>query len=179
MNALAEKVDWEMYLHVIYRFHKSPYLEIVKKNPHIKVVYYHTNRYNGILKTRNWFLKNGLGNGEYSTVVLNSIYSAITEGYKNIELYGLDHTFFTGLTVNDDNVPCYSAQHFYDNEVEVKPMVRHYSGRVEYFDMASFLFEKYDIFKGHKVMAEYANYMGARILNCTKGSLVDAYPRLK
>lgn len=179
MHSLAEKVHWDMNLYVRTDYADSEYLGVVMKNPYIHIVYYYGKKYNGLDFIRNWIFKNGWGNGEYSTVILNSIYCAITMGFKHIELYGVDHTFFDGLSVNDDNIPCYIYRHSYDNEMMSKPIMWSYDHSREYMDMLTYLKEKVNVFTGHKIMSEYAKYMGCRILNCTVGSLIDAYPRKK
>ena len=177
LKALEKKVDWDMYLYIRKGFRKSSFLEGVRRNKHIHIICYHHPKYEGWRKLTNWIYKRGWGNGEYSTVVLNSLYVSLTEGFKDIELYGVDHSFFTGLTVDNNNVPCYIVSHFYDNNTELKPIANVYDFKKEHLSMAEFLLEKYDIFSGHEIMSAYAKYMDARVVNCTKNSLIDAYPR--
>lgn len=179
MKALSEKVNWDMYLYINNEFKNSEYLNIIKNNPHIHIICYHHPKYQGVAKCRNYIFSKGLANGEYSTVVSNSIYIAITEGYKNIQLYGVDHTFFEGLTVNDQNIPCYIYKHSFDDSAELKPIRFTYNYSREYMDMTMFLYEKYDVFRGHKYLASYAKYMGANVINCTPNSLIDTYIRQK
>lgn len=177
MQALAEKVDWEMTLYIPWRYRKMEYVKIVEQNPHIRIIHFHSRRYEGLDSIRNWVFRAGLGNGEYSTVLLNALYVAITLGYKDIELYGADHSFFNNLFVTDNNILCYRYEHFDSQETEVKPMIWHHSPDRDYFNMTLFLEEKYTVFRGHEIMASYAEYMGAHILNCTPGSLLDVYDR--
>lgn len=182
MNGLADKVDWDMTLFVRFNTKDSPMLPILSRNKHIKIEHYHSIHFPIFSEQnhlRNFIYKHGMGNGEYSTVALNALYVGITLGYKQIYLQGVDHTFFNGLMVNDDNIPCYVYKHSFDTSEVVKPMLWHYDESRKYKDMPYFLFEMFAVFKGHKIMADYANYMRANILNCTEGSLIDAYPRLK
>lgn len=174
---MARKTDWDMYLYVPYRYKDKEYMSIVRANSHIKVVAYHSIPYRGLDSLRNRLFAKGLGNGEYSTVILNAEYIAVTLGFRQIELYGADHNFFDNLKVNDYNVPCYLYGHFDSDETEEKPMLWHHSPDRKYFNMELFLEEKHRVFAGHNVMASYAESMGSRILNCTKGSLIDSYPR--
>jgi len=62
---------------------------------------------------RRWMFRKGLANGEYGTVVQNAIYIATHLGYKRVHLYGVDHNFFDGLYMDDDNVLCSRVTHFY------------------------------------------------------------------
>lgn len=177
VKALYEKVNWDMYLYVPYHAKECENVRMLGNNSFIHIIIYHDVRYAAYDSCLNWFYKRGLGNGEYGTVILNSIYIALTEGFKNIELYGVDHTFFEGLSVDENNVPCYIYKHSHDSDSQVKPILNVYDFSKKYMTMSEFLYEKYEIFKGHGVMSRYADYMGANILNCTKCSLIDTYPR--
>lgn len=179
MQAIADKVDWDMYLYIPWCFRDMDYVKIVSGNSHVRIVPFHSRRYEGLDGLRNGIFRKGLGNGEYGTVLLNALYVAITLGYKDIELYGADHTFFNNLHVTDDNLLVYRYEHFDSEKPELKPMVFHHGPEREYFNMELFLKQKYEIFHGHGFMASYAEAMGARIVNCTPGSLLDVYPRRK
>lgn len=182
IKGLKEKVNWDLILFIRYDARKSPFLPLLNDNKFIKIEYYHSYYYplfNGLTKIRRFIYKKGWGNGEYSTVVLNAIYIGITLGYKKMYLEGVDHTFFNGLMVTENNIPCYVIKHSFDTSEEIKPMTWYYDDSREYKDMPYFLLEMYHIFKGHWIMADYAKSVGAKIYNCTEGSLIDAYPRLK
>ena len=43
--------------------------------------------------------------------------------------------------------------------------------------MKDFVYDKYLTFVEHEVMRGYADYLGAKIINCTKDSWIDAYVR--
>ena len=44
--------------------------------------------------------------------------------------------------------------------------------------MASYLAEVAELFRGHEVLRDYAASLGVRIVNCTRGSMIDAYERV-
>ena len=44
--------------------------------------------------------------------------------------------------------------------------------------MKDWMLDKYLTFLEHERMQGYAEYLGAKIVNCTRNSLIDAYPRL-
>lgn len=181
INNLKNLVTWPMNLYIPWSYRNKPYINIVRDNPNINIIPFHSVEYPLNVeneKLRNYFFKKGLGNGQYSTVALNAIYIAITIGYKNIELQGVDHTFFTGLCLNEDNIPCNVYEYASDEKPVMKPMRYWYSDIREYKDMALFTYEMYRIFYGHKVMSSYAKSMNATILNATKGSLIDTYERI-
>lgn len=178
MNALAEKVSWQMILFIPSLQKESTYLDPVRRNPNIKIVTFHYTPYGGLESLRHYFYKRGLGNGEFMTVALNAIYIALILGYKMLYVYGIDHTFFDNITVNKESVLCFKDKHFYEEETVLRPMICHYPGMDnKSYTMAQFIGEKALIFKGHLIMEKFAKAMGATIINCTPNSLVDAYKR--
>lgn len=180
MNALAEKVSWQMILFVPFLHNESTYLDPVRRNPNIKIVAFHFIPYSGLESLRFYFYKRGLGNGEFGTVVLNALYIALILGYKTLYVYGIDHTFFNNIVVNNENVLCFKDKHFYEEETELRPMICHYPGmNNKPYTMAQFIDEKASIFKGHLIMEKFAKAICATIINCTPNSLVDAYERKK
>lgn len=180
MESLAENVSWPMLLFVPWYYKDSVYLNPVRQNTHIRIVAHHSMAYWGLERFRHFFYRRGLGNGEFATVVLNALYAALMLGYKRIHVYGIDHTFFDNLVVNDDNVLCSKSKHFYKEETLLRPIICHLPGHPfenKPFTVADYLKEKTLIFKGHLIMEHFARSLGAVIINCTTGSLVDAYVR--
>lgn len=180
IQALAEKVSWEMTLFIPIIYKNSSFLNPLYKNSNITIVTYHRIEYSGIEKFRNWFYRRGLGNGEFSTVALNALYAALMCGYKKIYMYGIDHSFFNNIVVNDNNELCYRESHFYGEDASLRPMLNHHVGaigKIPTFKMSEFLQEKLRIFMGHEIMNKFAKSIDSKIVNCTPGSMVDAYER--
>jgi hypothetical protein len=167
---MAEVTDWNMNIYIQYRYKKKFNYTIFGGNPHIKIILLHSTPYHGFELFRFYYYRKGLGNGEFGTVILNAEYIMLYLGYKKLHLYGVDHNFFDGLCVNDDNVLCVRDSHFYDTgEPTVTP--------TNFDSVSHFLFWHADIFNGHKIMNDYAAYLDAEILNHTANSMIDAYQR--
>lgn len=178
MDAIGEKANWQMFLYIPYIYLKSDYLLPVKENKNVTIIGFHSLHYAGLESLRHFYYKRGLGNGEFGSVVINAIYAALILGYKDIQLYGVDHTFFDGLFVDQNNVFCHKEEHFYTQEVKLKPMLCHYfKGETRNYTVSYYLQEKASIFEGHEVMERFSRSIGARILNCTGCSMIDAYER--
>ena len=125
-----------------------------------------------------WCYRRGLGSGNFGTVVQNGEFVAMLLGYRTIELYGVDHTLLEGLVVDDKNRLCRTQSHYYDTEpAQPKPIYVNATTPPRPYTMASYLAETAELFRGHEVLAEYAHTQGVRIINCTKGSMIDAYER--
>jgi hypothetical protein len=119
-----------------------------------------------------------LGSGNFGTVVQNGIFVALLLGYKQIELYGVDHTLLDGLMVNEQNQLCRTISHYYDGVLaHPTPIYVNATNPPQPYTMSSYLAETAELFRGHEVLERYARSRGARILNRTRGSLIDSYER--
>lgn len=178
-NTLNEKVSWPMNLYIQYSFLNEIKKQNLVTNENIKIVPFHSTVYKGFKKFRNYLFDKGLASADYGTVVHHCISISINLGYKELNLYGVDHTFFDGLMVNDKNEVCRKITHFYDTkEAEAEPIYHHYTKKQIPFTMSFFLFDHMRIFQGHEILSQYAKSRDVKILNRTKGSLIDAYTKL-
>ena len=170
MRSLAENTDWDILFFIPYNHRNSSYLEPVLANPHITVVTFHDPAYWGkwLSPLALWLFKRGLGNGEFGTVVQNAMYAMMMLGYKQIDVYGIDHNFFDDLAVNDQNVLCIKDTHFYQKDTQWQPVG---------VSMFYYVWSKEKAFRGHVIMQQLADALGVKIYNCTPNSMVDVYER--
>lgn len=181
IETLKNKVTWDLKLFIPHRYKNSDFLNPLTGNLNITKFPFHSYQFHGGEKTRFFFYKKNLGNGQFGTVALNALYIAIQCGFKEIYIYGIDHNFFENLLVTEDNILCNKDIHFYGNEAHYSPIINHYGGKSIPnlpFTVAEFLYEKASIFEGHKIMARYAASRGVNIYNCSPNSMVDAYNRI-
>lgn len=178
-QALAERVTWPMTLYVqYYNPEKFDYAAAVGHNPNIRIVRFHTLVFHGFRSVEFWCYRHGLGSGNFGTVVQNGEFVAMLLGYRTIELYGVDHTLLEGLMVDNTNRLCRTQSHYYDAApAEPKPIFVNATNPPQPYTMASYLAETAELFRGHEVLAKYADTQGVRIINRTKGSMIDAYQR--
>ena len=120
--------------------------------------------------------RRGLGSANFGTVVQVCEYIALLLDYRTVELYGVDHTLLDGLMVDDENRLCRIDSHYYDTTpVAPKPIFQKVPPRP--YTMALYLSEVAELFRGHEILRDYAAWLGTRIVNRTRGSLIDAYER--
>lgn len=168
---LNERVTWPMTLFVWKK--GSLMLKSKLSNNNIQLVGLSTLCYTGFPKFRNLFYKKGFAVPSYVNVTIMAMYAMLNIGYKKINLFGVDHSFLKNLCVNDQNQLCINDSHFYGNNYCVFPPRP--DGRV--WHMKDYVYDKYLTFKEHELMENYARYLGAKIINCTKSSWIDAYQR--
>ena len=178
-NALAEQTTWPMTLYVqYYNPEKFDYQAAVKSNPNIRIVPFHSIVYHGFRSLEFWCYRRGLGSGNFGTVVQNGEFIGILLGYKRIELYGVDHTLLDGLMVDDENRLCRIKSHYYDSSpTKAEPIYYNATNPPRPYTMHEYLAETAELFRGHEVLRDYAAEQGVRIVNCTAGSMIDAYER--
>lgn len=174
---LNEKVAWPMNLYVQYYNPERFDYRAVLTNPLIRIVPFHTQVYTGFRCVEFWLFRHGLGSANFGTVVQIGEYVALLLGYKRISLYGVDHTLLDGLCVDGANRLCRTDRHYYDNGEAVEPQPIFQKVPPRPYTMAIYLAEVAELFRGHEVLRDYAASVGARIVNCTQGSMIDAYER--
>ena len=150
--------------------------ELYRTLANIRIVRFHTQVYRGFRGVEFWLYRHGLGSANFGTVVQVCEYVALLLGYKTLELYGVDHTLLDGLSVDDENRLCRADRHYYDDAPAVpKPIFQKVPHRP--YTMAVYLAEVAELFRGHEALRDYARSLGARIINRTGGSMIDAYER--
>lgn len=178
-RALGEKVDWPMTLYVqFYNPERFDYSAAVGHNPAIRIVRFHTTVFHGFRPVEFWCYRHGLGSGNFGTVVQNGEFIGLLLGYRHIDLYGVDHTLLDGLTVDDSNRLCRVQSHYYDPAPAApEPIFVNATDPPQPYTMHTYLAETAELFRGHEVLRDYARSIGARIVNRTHGSMIDAYDR--
>ena len=171
------KTTWPITLFVPYRFWKDEVWQGKFTNQNISLIPFHqvTPPYDCLFL--NWIAQHGLIGVNFGSVLHHCIYVSLLSGYKEIFLYGADHTFFDGLCVNDNNQVCKKTTHFYDENPDVVPIFHTYTGVKTAYTMSHFLSEYAGIFKGHELLRRIASSFNAIIINVTPGSMIDAYER--
>lgn len=172
-NEINTLVDWDMKL--IIPLYGKETIRIVKSiltNKHITLVAISTLLYNGFEKNRYKSWKIGHSVPSFVNISVMASYVALNMGYSNICLYGVEHSFFENMGVDDENRLYLTDTHFYGAE---KRYILHNG---QYWHIKDWLYDKYLTFLEHERMRGYADYLGATIVNCTKNSLIDAYTRL-
>ena len=176
-RTLAEKVTWPMNLYVQYYNPEGFDYRAALPNSNIRIVRFHTQMYRGFRSLEFWLFRRGLGSANFGTVVQVGEYVALLLGYKRIELYGVDHTLLDGLCVDDGNRLCRIDRHYYDGAEAAAPQPIYKKVPHVPYMMADYLAEVAELFRGHEVLRDYAAALGARIVNRTRGSMIDAYER--
>ena len=80
---------------------------------------------------------------------------------------------FLNLRMNENHEMCMMQKNFYDKEAKMIPLKG--DGDFEKIYVHSYMEFIYVMFRSHYLLRQFADYMGARILNCTPDSMIDVY----
>lgn len=163
--------DWDMTLYIPC---KTKIPNSVEQNTHLKVKRYNLTPGEGFAGPVHWLYSKGLAMPRPRNVLIASIMIALREGYRDLYIVGADHTWSRDLWVDDKNRVISVQKHFYkDNDKEFERVAQEYAG----YHLHDILNSLTIAFRSYHQIADYAAKIGARIVNCTPGSFIDAFPR--
>ena len=170
------KIDWDITICIPFNFPNSM-KRTFEKNNFVKVCRYSNNAWEPELrkakKLKMWLYKRGWVSPNGSNVSIGAIYSAILNGYKEINLLGLEHSWMKDIRVNDKNEVVLIDRHYYG---DVEHVWLDYEGNP--IKLIDFLSSQLVTFTGHLNLKNFADYLGdVKIINRTKDSYIDAYER--
>ena len=171
---MNDKVDWDLCLFVCSgKKHFMRFSQLT--NPHIQVKAIYPIQYNKSNPFAFFLFKKGIALPRIGTVANFCIFLGINMGYKHINLFGVDMTFFDGICINPNNELCTINKHFYDNGYTLKPYIDPSTNKAmrlyKYIDMVN------DMFKSHEILATYARSLNTIITNYSEKSMLDCYKR--
>lgn len=175
-NLLNNQVEWPMTIYVpaqnMKQFVKFSRLD----NSNIKVLGVNTVTYRGFERFRNFFYRVGLSSPIPQTVANLAIFIGINAGYQHMDLYGVDHTLFSALMVNEKNQLCLIYPHSYEEETLEYKVVRRTDNN-EVWKVGDYIIACGTMFLSHDLLESYAKSVGCHIINNTKCSMIDSYER--
>jgi hypothetical protein len=171
---LQEKVDWRLNIYVVGHWYYKKFVSFFEfTNGFLKIIPINFFIYKGYKNLRNFFYKRSLAIPELNNVSLLAIYVSINSGYSELDLYGVDHSFFDSLCINENNQLCTIYSHFYDIP-KIEP-IKYANGLIP--NVAYHIKNMGIVFEGHDLLSNYAKYSNVKIINCTKNSMIDSYER--
>lgn len=181
LNALTEKTTWPLQLLVPQMAAKSKKFEMVcKKNPNLQLTYFNYSVFKGFRNIGYWLFSKNLAMPQAQNVVVAALFLSINLGFKEVFLFGADHSWHQHLHIDDSNKLFLKHIHFYDNEEKVSfvPLVRaiHLTETIKTQELFTNLAK---MFSGYDALESYANYRNCKIYNASEISFIDAFERKK
>lgn len=167
------RADWPMTLHVPAAEQRRAEQYIAKRG-HISVHPYNLTPVEGYAWLRRAAYARGLGMPRPRNVLIPSLMLGLNSGYRTIYIAGADHSWSRTLWVDDANRVVSIQPHFYpDSEKERERVASEYAG----YHLHDIYTSLAIAFRSYFDIAGYAATLGARIINITPGSFIDAFPR--
>ena len=143
-------------------------------NPHLSIEYFNPTGIEGFPAFRRFMYRIGAGMPRPRNVLIPSIMTGISLGFKRIFITGADHGWTKTLSVNDRNEVISVQPHFYTEDSHEQQRIR-----IDYlkYPLHQILFSFYVAFKSYFIIEDYARTQGVAILNATEGSFIDAFRR--
>jgi len=171
-------VSWDLFLFVPYRERKKAQQRF-GLNSHIVIIPVHCV---GIHDTYSWkksafrLFRKGWAMPSPQNVLIAAIYCMINSGFKQINIYGADHSWISQLFVDEHNRLMIKDSHFYDDkEVSCRPILLEDGTEST---LCCELRLQADAFGAYEMLRGYAEYLGGvEIINKTVGSFIDAFQR--
>ncbi|MCW3083812.1 MAG: hypothetical protein JWP12_1178 [Bacteroidetes bacterium] len=181
MDDLKTKTTWPLYLFVPPEAKKSTsFSTLEKQNPNIRIVYFNYTVFKGFKGIGHFFYKRNMAMMQSQNILTACLFLSINMGFKEIYLFGADHTWHEQMHVNDENVLCVKHTHFY-SDGEKTTFVPFYKGAhlKEVFNMAEILATMSKVFSGYAAVNDYAKTRNCEIYNASDVSFIDAFKRIK
>lgn len=175
-KALGEKTQWPLKLLIPFSARNSGSWELhISNNINIEIVYFNDTGIEGFQSLSFWFFKKNLAMPRPHNVLIPSIFNATNMGYQNIYLWGAENNQFLEMSVDENNNAFMHQKHFYD-KASSKPRLGKKLGKGQ--RRVHEILHKFMLsFEGYHIIREYADNRGARVINQTPDSMIDAFDR--
>lgn len=176
LNKIKEDTQWDMMIFFPYsKKHAKHLTSLFKDTPQIQVKFYNTVFYQGFKKFGCYLYEKNLAVPRFQNVLAASIYLALLLKYKQIYLYGVEHSWLKNLFVNNKNEVCLDNPHFFDTTKSSPKTWKEIQGQDILLHEALIAYAK--MFEAYHELERFAKSRGTKIVNCTKDSFIDAFKR--
>lgn len=175
-EVLEKKLCWPLNIFVPYGIPQQA-VSRLSKNENVKIVRY--SRVNIDLRSYLFkrlelcFYKKGLAIPVAMNVIVACIFCGINSGYKNLYLYGVEHSWMKHVSVNMKNEVCLEDVHYYGS---TKSVWTNSSGIT--FTMYSLYTNFAILYKSYEKLKSYVSYLkDVHVINRTPDSFIDTFPK--
>lgn len=180
-NELIErllKVNWDLTVFIpTMAKHSALWSDLKKNNKHITLHYYNLTPVYGFRCFRNFCYKRNIGIPRPHNILIPALMMSIKMKFADIYLWGADHSWLPHIFVDQENTVYLTQKHFYDKETAIPSTMQ--KNVKEDRKLHEMLYKFVYTFEGYFFIREFAEKSRSKIWNCTPGSFIDAFNRLK
>ena len=178
-DAIIQQTNWSMRLFVPFLSRNSYIIKKIKQErPNIQICLFNYTIVRGFPVFRHWFFEHNLGMPQCQNILAASLYVALLQDYKNVYLFGADHSWHEEIRITAQNEFEMRQIHFYDNESNVKYEkvidVRNNSRPKLHAQFLSL----HKVFYAYEILGVFAKFRKINVLNASKKTYIDAFERV-
>lgn len=178
-DAIVQQTDWAMRLFVPARSRNSYIVrKLRQERPNVQICLFNYTIVRGFPAFRHWFFEHNLGMPQCQNILAASLYVALLQDYKNVYLFGADHSWHEEIRITEQNEFEMRQVHFYDNASNVKHEkvidVRNNSRPRLHAQFLSL----HKVFYSYEVLGAFAKSRKINVLNASKKTYIDAFERV-
>ena len=176
IEAFKEKTEWPLTLFVPAEGRNSVFhRELMASGKPFQFVFFNRTVAEGFTAFRHWIYRKNLGLPPPQNVLIGALMVALCDGFREIVVLGADHSWHLGLEVDMDGQLTSSENHFYDPKPwKVKV---HHPETLEQAGIHDYFFNLYRTFRSYRLIRAYADSRGAKIINASSVTFIDAFER--
>jgi hypothetical protein len=145
----------------------------------VRVVFYNYTVVRGYAWLRHVIFRKGWGMPQSQNILAASLYLAITRRFREVYLFGADHSWHEEIRITDTNELLMKQEHFYDKPGDATYIPVWDVVKLETSRMSAQFASLSKAFYSYEVLRDYAQAMQVRVLNASAKSYVDAFVRVK
>lgn len=177
---ISLKTTWELILFLPAfskktRIFRDVIKPILAENNNIGLSFYNPTPVEGFKWIKHSLFRLNLGVPRPHNVLIPGIVIALNLGFKKIFLLGADHSWLKEISVDENNTVLINQKHFYNLESSKAKAMLNKSG--SHRKLHELLMKLVYSFEGYFILKEYADRLGASVVNATPESFIDAFER--
>lgn len=178
VDAIKEKTVWNLKLIVPNAAKKNSHFKKIYENKNVTIIYFKgTTILGGREKLNTFFFKSNLANPLFQNVLISSIFFSLRMRFKNIYIWGADHSWHTEYVLGKDNILYTPDKHFYSaSEVKFKPHLRTDGTPVRIHEEFANLSRT---FRTYHSLQLFAKSIKCNVINKSSITWIDAFLRNK
>lgn len=153
------------------RFHR----DLTASGIPVKFAFVNRTVVTGIRSIRHWLYRRQMGMPPPQNVLIGALMAGLACGFTRIIILGADHSWHQGLEIGTDGKLVSIENHFYDQK-PWKVAVQH-PETLERATIHDYFFNLYRTFRSYHLIQEFSSTEGARIINASSVTFIDAFER--
>jgi hypothetical protein len=173
-HALIRKTVWPITLCLPAEGRNSLFhRELAGSGIPVNFAFFNSTAVDGTRVVRHWLYRRQVGMPPPQNVLIGAIMAGLACGFTRIIILGADHSWHQGLEMGADGKLVSAEHHFYDQH-PWKVAVEH-PETMRRATIHDYFYILYRTFRSYHLIQEYARSRGARIINASSVTFIDAF----